>query len=205
MRAGNIYLLPILGTIIFVILFFTATLYYPGGNQVYSQASGFSWRNNYWCNLLMDIAINDEHNAAKPAALAGAVILALTLVMFWFLFFSYVAFSKSAKVVLQLSAVLSMSLSLFIFTQWHDVLITIAGIFGVIALSGTFIGLYKLRWNNLLVLGIVNLLLVFINNIIYYKTDRYWLPVIQKITFALFLFWICLICLKMFKKAEPAF
>lgn len=204
MRTRQLYLLPVVGTVAFVVLFFIATLYYPGGSQADANQIGFSWKDNYWCNLLMNVAINGEPNAAKPIAMVGVVVLAVTLVSFWFLFFNYTSFSKHLKTLFQLSALISMGLSLFIFSKWHDVLITIAGIFGMIALAGTFTGLYKLKWNSLLTFGMLNLLLVIINNIIYYTTDRYWLPVIQKITFTLFLLWICLVSLKMFKRSQKS-
>lgn len=68
-------LAPILGVIIFVILYIIATLLYPGGSQIEKNAIGFSWVNNYWCNLLNESATNGQPNSAKPVAMAGMFIL----------------------------------------------------------------------------------------------------------------------------------
>ena len=68
-------LTPIFGTIVFVVLYIVATLLYPGGSQVDKNSIGFSWTNNYWCNLLNDNAINGQHNPAKPIAMTGMFVL----------------------------------------------------------------------------------------------------------------------------------
>ena len=39
-------LIPIFGTILFVVLYIVATLLYPGGSQVDKNSIGFSWMNN---------------------------------------------------------------------------------------------------------------------------------------------------------------
>jgi hypothetical protein len=72
-------LAPLFGSIVFVLLYFAATLLYPGGSQVDIDSKGFSWLHNYWCNLLSVTAINKQHNAARPLAITGMVVLTLTL------------------------------------------------------------------------------------------------------------------------------
>ncbi|HVG15101.1 MAG TPA: hypothetical protein VM935_09075, partial [Chitinophagaceae bacterium] len=89
---------------------------------------------------------------------------------------------------------LSMVISAFIFTHHHDTVINVAGMFGLIALTGTLIGLRKLGWTTFLYLGVFIVLLVGLNNLFYYqKSLMFYLPVVQKITFLFFLLWICLI------------
>jgi hypothetical protein len=39
-------LIPIFGTILFIVLYIVATLLYPGGSQVDKNSIGFSWMNN---------------------------------------------------------------------------------------------------------------------------------------------------------------
>lgn len=202
-KTKNILVLtPIFGTIIFVVLYFVATLLYPGGSQVDKNSIGFSWANNYWCNLLNENAINGQNNPAKPIAMAGMFVLCLTLSFFWFLFPKSIILDRKLKLAIQISGTLAMTIAFFLFTNInHDLVTNLASIFGLIATIGTFIGLYKSRWFGLFTFGLLNILLVGLNNYVYYtKGLIVYLPVIQKISFATFLIWICCINLKLYRK-----
>lgn len=108
-KTNNIWVLaPVLGTIIFVMVYIIATFFYPGGSQVDKNSIGFSWINNYWCNLQNENAINGQHNPAKPIAMAGMLVLCLTLTFFWFLFPRYINIGKFAKRTIQISGTLSL-------------------------------------------------------------------------------------------------
>jgi hypothetical protein len=195
-KVKNIWLLtPILGTLIFVSLYFFATLVYPGGSQVNKNSIGFSWANNYWCNLLNDIAINGQPNPAKPIALTGMFILCCTLSFFWFIFPKQIIISKNLKLTIQVAGILAMTVAFFLFTNLnHDLVTNLASSFGALATIGTFIALYKNRLFKLFAFGLSNILLVMLNNLCYYnKALIIYLPVIQKISFAAFLIWICCI------------
>ncbi len=193
-RIKNSALLPVYGTIIFISLYITATLLYPGGSQSDKEAQGFSWLNNYWCNLLNEKAINGNINPARPIALTGMLVLCITLSLFWFNFPRFAQLKNPAKIIFQFSGLLSMFSAMMIFTRYHDLATNVAGAFGTIALIGTFAGLRKFQWNRLFAWGIFNMLLVLLNNYLYYHSDLiYLLPVVQKISFASFLCWICCI------------
>jgi hypothetical protein len=75
-------LAPLFGTIVFVCLYLLAAAYYPGGSQADPNAKGFSWLNNYWCNLLNENAMNGQHNSARPMAVTAMAVLGLTLAGF---------------------------------------------------------------------------------------------------------------------------
>ena len=194
-------LLPIFGTLIFFLLYIISTLLYPGGSQVDTNSIGFSWTNNYWCNLLNENAINGQHNSAKPVALAGMLVLCLTLSFFWFIFPRQLNVSKYLKFTIQISGALAMTVAFFLFTDLnHDFITNLASSFGAIATLGTLIGLYKNNWHILFLLGLFNILLVGLNNYVYYNKDLLiYLPVVQKITFASFLLWICCIDINLYR------
>ncbi len=200
-KTNNILVLtPIFGTLIFVVLYVIATLLYPGGSQVNKNSVGFSWTNNYWCNLLNENAINGQPNPAKPVAMTGMFVLCLTLTFFWFLFPKHIHLNKKLKLVIQISGTLAMTIAFFLFTNSnHDLVTNLASMFGLIATVGTFVGLYKTKWFGLFAFGLFNILLVGLNNYVYYtKGLIVYLPVIQKITFAAFLIWICCIDLNLY-------
>ena len=200
----NVWLLtPLVGIMIFVILYIVAALLYPGGSQVDKYAKGFSWINNYWCNLLNENAINEQHNPARPVALTAMIILCLTLTSFWFLFPRYMNFGKSGRLIMQLSGAIAMTVAIFLFSNLHDIVIDVASAFGLVAIAGTFSGLYKSKWYGLFRFGVFNLLLVALNNYLYYaKGLIIYLPVVQKITFASFLIWIGTIDVLMYLKTN---
>ncbi|MEO7048096.1 MAG: hypothetical protein ABI091_22550 [Ferruginibacter sp.] len=191
----NFILTPILGTIIFIVLYFIATLYYPGGSQVDKNSIGFSWINNYWCNLLNENAMNGQHNSAKPIAMTAMCTLCLSLSFFWIFFPQQIRTGKIVKRLIQISGTLSMLVAFFLFTNInHDLITDVASFLGLIATIGTFIGLYKTKWFGLFAFGLLNILLVGLNNYVYFtKGMIIYLPVIQKISFVTFLIWICCI------------
>jgi hypothetical protein len=201
-------LTPVFGTLIFVVLYIIATVLYPGGSQVDKNSIGFSWTNNYWCNLLNENAINGQPNTAKPVAMAGMFVLCFTLAVFWLLFPKHSNLNKKLKPLIQISGLLAMTTAFFLFTSInHDLITNLASIFGLIATLGTFAGLYKAKWFKLLAFGLFNVLLIGLNGYVYYsKALIVYLPVIQKICFGAFLLWICCIDINLYRgqrKAPP--
>lgn len=190
-----------IGTLIFAILYFIATFFYPGGSQFDDNSVGFSWTNNYWCNLLSDIAINGQENSAQPIALTAMLILCLSLTYFWLQFPKYTHLGNYYKYGIQISGTLAMTIGLLLFTKIdHDLITNLATFFGLIAMTGTFIGLYKNGWKGLFYVGLINIVLIIANNGLYYNKDLiFYLPLVQKITFATFLTWICCINLKIYR------
>ena len=191
---------PIFGTLLFICLYFCATLFYPGGSQVDKNSKGFSWTNNYWCNLLNENAMNEQHNSARPLAMAATFVLCFTLAIFWYIFPKIIDSKKSSRLIIQISGGLAMTIGIFIFTDLHDTIVNVASLCGLVATVGTFIGLHKLKWTKLFGLGILNLILVVLNNILYYGDGlKLFLPIVQKITFLFFLLWICLITINLYR------
>ena len=187
-------LTPLFGSLLYALLYVTATLFYPGGSQFNKEAKGFSWMHNYWCNLLNEHAINGQHNPARPIALTAMVLLCITLALFWYIFAGLAGFQKTGRLLIRFSGIASMATGLFLFTAQHDLVINLASLFGLVALAGTLIGLKKLQWTALFRMGLFILLLIAVNNVLYHGGGLiYYLPIVQKITFFYFLLWICLI------------
>ncbi len=192
---------PIFGVLFFIILYFVATFFYPGGSQIDENSIGFSWIDNYWCNLLNETTINGQLNPAKPIAITGMLVLSLSLSFFGFLFTQHTSLDKTTKVTIQITGCISLITSFFLITDIdHDLITNLASAFGITAIIGIFIGLYKIRWHSLFLFGFLNILLVGLNNYVYYdKRLIVHLPLIQKVTFAVFLTWICCIDLKLYQ------
>ncbi|MBN9382098.1 MAG: hypothetical protein J0H74_15120 [Chitinophagaceae bacterium] len=182
------------GTVLFILLYVIATFLYPGGSPADPHSIGFSWQHNYWCNLLNADALNGAPNTARPVAITALAVLSLTLALFWYRFPGYMRFGKTSRLIMRIAGILSMCFALLIAGSWHDTAINISGGFGIIAMAGTFSGLYTYRLGWLLIWGFFNLLLILTNTLVY-NTEVFidQLPVIQKISFLSFLGWICVI------------
>ena len=188
------------GICLFVCLYFAAAFLYPGGSQTDTFSSGFSWTDNYWCNLLDTKAINGELNGAKPFAQAAMVVLCITLAFFWFWFPVFAEMGKAKIQIIRYAGIAAMGTAFFLFIGPHDMVINAASVFGLVSVFGTIAGLYHLKWDWLLRMGIFNLIMVGLNNICYYnKSLLIYLPVVQKITFLFFLLWISGISLNLSK------
>lgn len=196
-------LFPAFGAIIFCTLYLVAAWRYPGGSQTNAHSIGFSWSQNYWCNLLSETAINGQPNKSRTIAMIAMLVLAITLIYFWYFFPEQAGFSTVSKRIIQCSGAAAMLTGLFMSGALHDLIINIASLFGLIAIAGTFAGLYKLKWKYLLWFGVLNLLLVGLNNLLYYNQRLiFYLPLVQKITFFSFLLWISLISVGMYRKSN---
>ena len=198
MRKSTWFWIPLLGIPLFVLLYVGASFYYPGGSQADAQSTGFSWVNNYWCNLLNTTAINGQINSAQPIAMTAMVVLCISLAAFWYLF-PMISLSKTLSVrITQFTGVAAMGTALLLNSSMnHDLITNLASLLGLMAVMGTLIGLRRLQWNVLFWFGAMNLLLVLLNNFLYYNPEliRY-LPLVQKISFAAFLIWFFLISMK---------
>jgi hypothetical protein len=130
--------------------------------------------------------------------MTAMVVLCISLAVFWYLF-PMISLSKTLSVrITQLTGVAAMGTALLLNSSVdHDLITNLASLLGLMAAVGTLIGLRRLEWNVLFWFGTMNLLLVLLNNLLYYNAEliRY-LPLVQKISFAAFLVWLFLISMK---------
>ena len=187
--------LPIAGILLFVTLYILAALQYPGGSQANPVSKGFSWMDNYFCNLLNQTAINGHPNKGQPIAIASLMVLALSLALFWWNFPKFLPLNKIQSQIIRLSGVGSMMIACLLFTNInHDLITNTASLFGLIAILIAMWVLYQNKRMFIFVFGLFNLLLVIVNNWFYYDPSLIkYLPLIQKISFASFLVWVCCI------------
>jgi hypothetical protein len=183
--------IPLIGIIIFVVLYIYASMLYPGGSQADLHSVGYDWLHNYWCNLMNDQAMNGQPNPAKPFAVVAMVILCLSLLVFFIQFATFFVQSIIWKSLIIWCGSLSMFLAIFMFTSYHDVMTTLSSVFGLFVVVGIIREVYISGFMKFKFTGFICLLLLGLNNYIYY-TQHFieWLPLLQKITFGVVLIWI---------------
>ncbi len=193
---------PTFGILLFVGLFFIAASMYPGGSQFNPNSTGFSWADNYWCNLLYEEAINGETNPARPFAIVGMGFLCGSLALFFYMFPKYYPLNKIWDRIIQISGVLSMLLAASISTEHHDIMTTLSSLSGLCTLVGILMSLYKNKLRGFMYTAFFCIILLGVNNYIYYSENYlYYLPIIQKITFAVILLWVIALNFSFLKRA----
>jgi len=189
----------LVGSLLFIILYVIAALLYPGGSGADKTASGYSWTDNYWCNLLSEKAINGQSNAARPVAVTAMFILGLSFSTFWILFPALTHLKKYHKLLIQVGGTVCMLTSLLLLTSIdHDLAINTSSAFGFIAMVGTLIALYQLKLKWLFAIGLFDLLLVALNNYLYHSNEMMYLPIVQKFSFLSFLIWFSFISINLY-------
>lgn len=201
-----IMLLPLIGMVLFVLLYILAAFHYPGGSWNYVNHSGFSFRHNYLCDLLDEHAINGMPNAAKYYARLSLGVLCSSILMIWY-FLPNLCTIKSVNLkIMRYSGFLSLGVTLFLASATHDTIVRIAGVFGVVAIMSVCIELYRAKRYKISGLGLF-CFIIFCLNYYIYETELYIeiLPRIQKITFLSFMFWFIILDLAIYRKLKRTY
>jgi len=199
----NVLLLPLAGMGLFILFYVLAALNYPGGSWMMPQQNGFSFWNNYLCDLLDQYAINGELNTARYLARTSLTVLCLSLVLLWYYLPSLFKGKNFNKNIMWLSGIAALVATSFLSSGAHDRTVRIAGFFAVIAFLSCFVELLKARHMKLLIFGIC-CLIIFLVNYYIYETGLYirLLPVIQKITFICFIIWFIMLDVMFYRKLK---
>ncbi len=183
--------IPIGGIFSFVILYYYSSKLYPGGSQINLESVGYDWINNYWCNLMSKNGINGQINSGRPFAIFAMIVLCFSVSIFFYQFAETLTQSERWKKMIKTTGILSMIFATLMFTDYHDLMIILSSLFGLIAVIGIIKEIYSSKLINYKITGVICMILLGINNIIYYSTKLIeWLPLIQKITFLTVLIWI---------------
>ena len=196
MNRGNSYSsIVISGLFLFIFLYLTAAYRYPGGWPGNPSGAGFSWLHNYWCNLLNETALNGKPNTGRLPAMGGMLVLGITMLIFWMQLGAVIRSThpNTAKAMLLSGAVSSVTM-LYLPFGFHDGIVNGSSAAGLIAVTLLMHFLYTMRYRGLFIWGLLNVLLVGLNNYLYYTEDGTGhLPWVQKISFLSFLLWMAVI------------
>ncbi|WNH10313.1 hypothetical protein [Thalassobellus suaedae] len=197
----NFVWLPIVGMLVFVIFYVIAIMQYSGGSYVYPNQAGFNFKTNYLCDLLNVQTINGLQNTARTYARLALATLCFSLILLWIYLPKLFTVKSKAQKIMRTAGILAMTITLFLASDVHDIVLRIAGVFGTIALIIAIVELYIDRYTLLFVLGIICLIL-FLTNYYIYETELLLdtLPLIQKITFIFCIFWFMLLNRALYKK-----
>ena len=195
----------------FLILYYYASLLYPGGNQVNAESTGFDWFHHYWCDVLESNAMNGKLNPARSFGIMGMLFFAFGMLPFWYFYPFHNGWSALMKIIIRWTGMMAMLFAVLVFTKLHATMIILSSGFGGLAILGLIVSLLKERRTLLFSYGLFSLFLVASNNFMYFsRIGVFILPLVQKVSFLIVLFWIVLINIGMiasirknFELAEP--
>ena len=92
--------------------------------------------------------------------------------------------------------------ALFTFTAFHDLVINVAGAFGLLLCILTLWTLFQYKFLYLFFWGLCSIALIGTNNVLYHTGQLSPLPAVQKITFVCVMGWVTAICLALMRHKQ---
>lgn len=194
---------PIIGLIAYVVLFVIASLKYPGGSINDIASEGYSYFHNFLCDLMLQHTENGSENAAQTIAIIAHLMLSFAMITFFYILPEIFYFKNTNTRLIRGFGVLTMTIFIFMFTEYHDFIVLLTGIFGTIALIPFFIELSKYEHKGFIYLAYLCFILSILVFISYQtKIGFYYLPMLQKITFVFDAWWVIWVSLLVAKKNQ---
>jgi hypothetical protein len=182
---------PAAGVVLFFVLYAIAALLYPGGSYDHRHAPGFSLVHNYFCDLLHPVALNGVANPGRVIGLVAMALIVPTLALFWHSVVALYPEQRALRLTTRIAGSISAAGTLLLLTPFHDSAVEIGGGFGLIAFFAVLAALPRAK-HGFLFLGGVAAMVVSAACFFIWRTEM-GLPALaslQKLAFALFLFWV---------------
>ncbi|MBJ2173072.1 hypothetical protein JBL43_02405 [Aureibaculum sp. A20] len=197
---------PIFGLGLYLIVFYFAASAYPGGSYNYPNANnGYSFSNNFLCDAMNPITESGAINNARPIAIISHLILSLTMISFFYILPKVFNEKNRNTQLITYFGIASMTALLFMFTPYHDLMVTFTGVLGTMAMIPLFIELRRFKnkgLKRLMYFCFTLSIIVFLS--FQTKIGFYYLPFLQKITFAIDTWWVVSSCLFVINKNRAA-
>jgi O-antigen/teichoic acid export membrane protein len=157
--------------------------------------SFFTPTQNFFCDLFYQGKIT--HFLAILALFA----ISVTIASFFIWFANQTLWSKRKKLLIKICGIVSAGLTTGIFSRYHDELILIASIVGILPVFFISLEIIKKRKKYIPVLGLFAFgFLSFYNIIFYFNLFETEWPIIQKFSISLCLIWINILVIKKQKR-----
>lgn len=191
---------PMIGLAVYVIVFIYAASLYPGGSLYHADATEYSYFHNLLCDAMDKVTQTGKVNDGRFMAVVSHLILSFTMIAFFLVLPGVFDWKNRNIKMIRYFGVLSMAVFAFMFTDYHDLVVTITGIIGTIAMIPFFIELRRLpdlgfKTISFLCFGLSIIVFLMFET----KIGFYYLPLIQKIAFvvdAIWVYWVCIMVIK---------
>ena len=192
---------PIFGLGVYVILFTYAATFYPGGSTNHPDAIGYSFFHNLLCDAMDPVTKGGWINNARSLATIAHIILSLTMICFFYYLPQVFQIKNLNTKLTAYFGMATMTVFVLMSTKFHDVTVTLTGVFGTIAMIPFFIELYHFKNKPYqLIVSIAFALSIVCFLIFETKIGIYYLPILQKFTFAVDAIWVIWTCILVLNK-----
>ena len=190
-----------IGIALGVLLLIISTFFYPGGTLNDPNSVGYSWFENYISNLLRPLAVNGMENAARPWAVAGALILTLSFGLFFYQFSAFLKVKSAAFVIKYVGIVATFLGFLIVIPSLHDILVTVTSALSLLLFFYLTVFVINAKKPILSLMSVLFLILFYFATFMYSaRFHLEYMPIMQKIVFVVKIVWI--LSLAYFTKKE---
>jgi len=194
---------PILGMGLYLVVFTLAAMDYPGGSENVPSAMGYSFFHNFLCDVMNPITQGGLYNSARSLATVSHLILSATMISFFYLLPEIFSWNNRNTKIIRYVGMFTMTVFIFMYTSFHDHIVTATGILGTFALIPFFIEMKKFPKGYLKNLAYTCFALSIVVFFIFEtKIGYYYLPFLQKITFVFDAWWVIWVSLIVQKKKQ---
>lgn len=187
---------PIVGLALYTILFTYASTFYPGGSTNHPDEKGYSFFHNLLCDAMDPVTKGGMENNARSLATISHYILSLTMICFFYLLPKVFPVKNLNTKLTAFFGMATMTIFVFMSTEYHDFTVLLTGIFGTIAMIPFFIELRRLKNQGYIAIVIFSFAMSIVCFLIFEtKIGIYYLPIVQKFTFALDSVWVIWTCI----------
>jgi hypothetical protein len=142
-------LIPLIGMLLFLVFYFKAAMIYPGGSQFFPSEEGFSFQNNYLCDLLDSNTRSGAPNPSKSLARFALFLLCSCLTVLWYYIPKLFKKKGVPILIVRVAGISALGTTLFLSTAAHDLVIYISGFIGLLAMVITVMELFKAGYQEL--------------------------------------------------------
>jgi hypothetical protein len=188
------WLLPMVAVAVFAGLYALAAFLYPGGSSAKPERHGYSFFENYWCDLLNATTVSGRSNPARPVGLVAMLSLSAGITVFWWNVPRLFTQARARAAFVRTAGIGSGVVTPFVATRAHDSVIHVAGLLAVAGFVSTATALGRRGGRALAVLSWTTLWAALANYSIWEtRIGLAAMAVVQKVAFALFLSWIVVV------------
>jgi hypothetical protein len=189
----------------FVLLYTVAAWLFPGGTRAEPDRVGFSFLDNYWCDLLDEVTYGGRQNPARPVALVATIILSAGLATLWWSVPASCPDAPRRAALARVSGLGSAMVIPLIASSHHNVAIDVAGLLGAVAFVAAMSALGHRAGRMLRAVASLALALS-VTNYVLWRTQigLPMLPIVQKGAFMAFLGWIVALALRVDPEAAKS-
>ena len=182
--------LPLIAILVSVVLFALSGSYYPGGTSDSPDSVGYDWSRNFISTLFAPIALNGAANPARRFAIPAMLVFCASLGVL-FRNISRKVKSRFHRKTIEIGGIGTAIYAFLVVTPMHDLLVSIALLFFLVAVLATLHLLYVEGYMRLFYSGITCLTLLLSSAVMYYGHVLFGvLPVAQKLTFVVSVGWL---------------